>query len=189
MDTNLQPSINIGQNLSLALASPLFETLRQTQETMQRIFEPMQRALEAFQKQMQEIAEAMKRFVENFVKPLLYAFSWKPLIYVVPPTKQDERIDRYLTMEVSPHGFFVFGGKTLFKLHSSESRCGRLLFKLLIRRSELVDYAEIKEHIGSGDMQKAFKDLKYKLKCEGYELHYTLVRRKGIALEGIVKIQ
>jgi|GEM_PF-3350080 len=187
MDTNLQSS------LSLTLSSPLMETIRQTQETMQRVFdvyiEPMQRALKAFQEHMQKIAEAVKRFVENFVKPLLYAFSWKPLIYVVPPTKQDQCIGRHLTMEVNPHGFFVFGGKTLFKLHSSESRCGRLLFKLLLRRSEIVEYEDIKEHIGSGDMQKAFKDLKYKLKCEGYELRYTLVHRKGIALEGIVKIQ
>ncbi len=152
-----------------------------------KAFEPMRRMVEVIQESFKKTLEAIKTMIQAIVQRLQYLLNW-PLIYVTPPTVVGKRLDRHLTASVNPHGFFVFGGRTIFRLHSRTSRVGRFLHCLLLAVSEVVTYEEIQEHIGSGDRKKAFKDLKYKLKKEGYKLDYTLVRTEGIALKGVLAI-
>lgn len=172
--------------------SPIFESLSAIQKTAQQVIDayviPLRRSLKMISVYFKKTMEALASAMASFIKPLLCAMNWKPLIYVVPPAKQHERRDRYLNAMVDPHGYFVLGDKTIFKLHSRTSRTGRFLHKLLMTMSEVVLYEDIESHIGAGDRIKAFKDLKYKLKQEGYELDYTLVRTEGIALNGILEI-
>jgi len=150
--------------------------------------EPMRRIAETVQEGMKKMLESFRQVFETVTRSVRSLLSWKPLIYVTPPTIVNERLDRHLAVSINPHGYFMFGGKTIFRLHSRTSRVGRLLHCLLVAMSEVVTYEDIQEHIGSGDRHKAFKDLKYKLRQEGYELDYTLVRTEGIALNGVIAI-
>lgn len=173
--------------------SHIFESLTVIQNTTQQVIDgyasTLRRSLKMISEYFKKTIEATITAMKNFIKSSLLIINWKPLIYVVPPAKQYERRDRYLDAMVNPHGYFVIGDKTIFKLHSRTSRTGRFLHKLLMCASEVVPYEEIEIHIGAGDRVKAFKDLKYKLKQEGYELDYTLVRTEGIALNGILALQ
>lgn len=169
--------------------SHLFRSLNVLQETAQRAIDayvkPLRQALEIFNERLKKLMEPLWRILDRFALVLHRAFNWKPLIYVVPPAEQH---NRYLQADINRHGYFIFGTTTIFRLHSRTSRSGRFLHKLLMCASEVVTYEEIENHIGAGDRVKAFKDLKYKLKLEGYELDYTLVRAEGIALNGIIAI-
>ena len=169
--------------------SHLFRSLNTFQEMAQKVIDayakPLRRALDVFNQHLKKLMEPLWRILDKFALLLHHAFNWKPLIYVTPPAEQH---NNYLQADVNRHGYFIFGTTTIFKLHSRTSRSGRFLHKLLMCASEVVTYEEIENHIGSGDRVKAFKDLKYKLKQEGYEIDYTLVRSEGIALNGIIAI-
>ncbi len=193
MDTNkilqfkLASAFNFGGNMSVM--SGLFAAQATAAKVLQQQMEPMRRALEVINEQMKQFAESIKTVVDKIKAMVTSVFSWRPLIYVVPPTEAPaKRLDRHLALGVDPHGWFIFGNKTVFRLHSRTSRSGRFLHKLFLHISDVVTYEEIQEHIGSGDRIKAFKDLKHKLKQEGYQLDYVLVRTEGIALKGIVAI-
>ncbi|MEK7600073.1 MAG: hypothetical protein AAB462_03515 [Patescibacteria group bacterium] len=174
---------------SISAMSGVFAAQATAAKVLQQQMEPMRRALEVINEQMKQFAQTIKTVVDKIKAMVTSIFSWRPLIYVVPPAEAPtKRLDRHLAMGVDPHGWFIFGNKTVFRLHSRTSRSGRFLHKLFLHFSDVVSYDEIQEHIGSGDRKKAFKDLKYKLKQEGYQLDYVLVRTEGIALKGIVAI-
>lgn len=186
--TGLVPISGIGiLGQSLSVTSGIFAAQIEAAKIIQRQLEPVRRAMAAFQEQMKRMAEAIRAMFEAVCKTIIAAFSWRPLIYVTPPATQvpEKRLDRHLEVRVDPHGYFVFGEKTIFKLHSRTSRCGRFLHKLLTHAAQIVPYEDIEAHIGAGDRVKAFKELKYKLRQEGFELEYVLVRTEGIALKGV----
>ena len=172
--------------------SPVSESLKTIQKMAQQVVDvyvtPLRQALKMISEYFKKTMEALSLAMANLVQPLLATLSWKPIIYVTPPAEQHKPKDRYLQAVVNPYGYFIFGSTTIFRLHSRTSRTGRFLHRLLMNISEDVTYEDIESHIGAGDRIKAFKDLKYKLKQEGYELDYTLVRTEGIALNGIVAV-
>ena len=173
-----------------ALTSPLARIV-QAQKVLHDQMEPVRKTMELIQSRFRVLAEVLEIFRETIIKPIVYAFGWKPLIYVPNPPIElvpDKRLDRHLSLEVDTYGFFIIGGKKLYRIHSRSSRIGRFLHALMIRRAEIVPYEDIKIEIGAGDRTKAFKDLKYKLRQEGYLLDYVLVRGEGIALKGILAI-
>lgn len=186
-DTTLQ-RINTGVLLPDGLLASVNAMQEIAKKLVETYVEPMRRIAEIVQEGMKKILESFKQVFETVAQSIRCLMSWRPLIYVTPPTTVDKRLDRHLTVSISTHGYFVLGGKTIFRLHSRTSRVGRFLHCLLLAMSEVVTYEEIEEHIGAGDRQKAFKDLKYKLRQEGYELDYTLVRTEGIALNGVLAI-
>lgn len=181
---NTQLQLHNGVSVEIPqLSNALLEAARQMQYAAQR-------ALEAFNDSIKRIVEAAQRQVQLFAETMRSVLSvwahWRPLIYVSPPAEIN--IYGYLSAVTNQHGFFVFGGRTIFRLHSRGSRVGRFLNRLLLSMSEVVTYEELKAAMGAGDTNKTFKDLKYKLKQEGYKLDYTLVRTEGIALNGIIRL-
>lgn len=186
-DTTLK-QISTGVILPEGLLTSVNVMQEIAQKLVETYVEPMRRVVEIVQEGMNRMLESFRQAFESIAKSVRYLLSWKPLIYVTPPTRPGERLDRHLAASINPHGYFMFGGRTIFRLHSRTSRPGRLLHCLLLAISEVVTYEEIQDHIGAGDRKKAFKDLKYKLRQEGYELDYTLVRTEGIALNGITAI-
>lgn len=187
LQIKLASAFNLGSSMSAM--SGVFTAQATAAKVLQQQLAPMRRAFEVLNDQMKQIAKSFKAIVDRIKAVVTAAFSWRPLIYVVPPAEAPvKRLDRHLVADIDPYGRFIFGNKVLPRLHSRGSRSGRFLHKLLMHISEVVTYEEIQEHIGSGDRIKAFKDLKYKLKQEGYQLDYVLVRTEGIALNGIVAI-
>jgi len=187
LQLKLASAFNLGSSMSAM--SGVFTAQATAAKVLQQQMEPMRQALKVFNEQMKGFAKSIKAIVDRIKAIVTNAFSWRPLIYVVPPAETPaKRLDRHLIAEIDPYGRFIFGNKLLPRLHSRTSRSGRFLHKLLMHFSEVVTYEEIQEHIGSGDRIKAFKDLKYKLKQEGYQLDYVLVRTEGIALKGVVAI-
>lgn len=187
LQIKLAGAFNLGSSMSAM--SGVFAAQATAAKVLQQQMALMRKALQVINDQMKAFAKSIKAIVDRIKAVVTNAFSWRPLIYVVPPAEAPvKRLDRHLAMDVDPHGWFIFGNKTVFRLHSRASRSGRFLHKLLLHVSEIVTYEEIQEHIGSGDRIKAFKDLKYKLKQEGYQLDYVLVRTEGIALKGIIAI-
>jgi len=174
---------------SMSAMSGVFTAQATAAKVLQQQVEPMRRAIEVINEQMKQFTKSIKTIVAKIKAMVTSAFSWRPLIYVVPPAEvPPKRLDRHLSADIDPYGRFIFGNKVLPRLHSRTSRSGRFLHKLLMHVSEVVAYEDIEKHIGAGDRIKAFKDLKYKLKQEGYELDYVLVRTEGIALKGIIAV-
>lgn len=187
LQIKLASAFNLGSSMSAV--SGVFAAQATAAKVLEQQLAPMRRALEVIYDHIKQIAKSFKAIVGRIKEVINQTLSWRPLIYVVPPTEVPaKRLGRHLTMDVDPHGWFIFGNKTVFRLHSRTSRSGRFLHKLLMHISEVVAYEDIEEHIGAGDRIKAFKDLKYKLKQEGYQLDYVLVRTEGIALKGILAI-
>ena len=193
MDANkilqIKLSSAFGLGGTMSAMSGVFAAQATAAKVLQQQMAPMRKALQIINDQMKAFAKSIKVIVDRIKAVMTNAFSWRPLIYVVPPAEAPvKRLDRHLVADIDPYGWFIFGNKILPRLHSRTSRSGRFLHKLLMHVSEIVTYEEIQEHIGSGDRIKAFKDLKYKLKQEGYQLDYELVRTEGIALKGILAI-
>lgn len=187
LQLKLAGAFNLGSSMSAL--SGVFAAQASAARVLQQQMEPMRQALKVINEHMKRFAQSIKAIVDRIKAVVTNAFSWRPLIYVVPPAEAPtKRLDRHLALGIDPHGWFIFGNKTVFKIHSRTSRSGRFLHKLFLHISDIVTYEEIQESIGSGDREKAFKDLKYKLKQEGYQLDYVLVRTEGIALKGIVTI-
>ncbi len=191
MDTDILEQIkSLGAINSSLFSSALTDNIKHALESSQKVVESynstIKNAVEQIQAHMKIIAERIKVAVASIIQPFTLFQSWNPLIYVSQPTGWDKRKADYLSVDTDQYGYFVFGGITVFKLHSRTSRCGRYLHRLLLSVSEEVTYEEIQQYIGSGDRTKAFKDLKYRLKQEGYTLDYELIRTEGIALKGIV---
>lgn len=187
LQIKLASAFNIGSSMSAM--SSVFAGQATAAKVLQQQMAPMRKALQVINDQMNAFAKSIKAIVDRIKAVVTSAFSWRPLIYVVPPAETPaKRLDRHLVADIDPYGRFILGNKVLPRLHSRGSRSGRFLHKLLMHMSEIVTYEEIQEHIGSGDRIKAFKDLKYKLKQEGYQLDYVLVRTEGIALKGIIAI-
>lgn len=184
----------------LAVASGFVSSINSTRAA----FAVSSAAFAGFQRQAQQIADIAKSFMKQFektieaIRALIQAVTWPiitslhrhPLIYVSPPRPKqaEKRLDRHLDTDVDRYGFFIIGGKSLRRLHSTESRTGKFLHRLLVKRSEMVEYEDLVRAMGAGDRIKTFKDLKHALKHEGFELDYVLVRGKGIALKGILAI-
>ena len=187
LQIKLASAFSLGSSMSAM--SGVFAAQATAAKVLQQQMAPMQRAFEVINDRMKQLAKSFKAIVDRIKAVVTAAFSWRPLIYVVPPVETPvKRLDRHLVADIDPYGRFILGNKVLPRLHSRGSRSGRFLHKLLMHLSEVVTYEEIQEHIGSGDRIKAFKDLKYKLKQEGYQLDYVLVRTEGIALNGIIAI-
>lgn len=109
-------------------------------KTIQRQLEPVRQTMAAIQGNIKRVAESIRAIIESLKAPILKVMAWRPLIYVVPPVPEvnpKKRLDRHLAIEVDPYGYFVLGGKTLPRLHSRTSRCGRFLHKLLLSMSEV----------------------------------------------------
>ncbi len=196
-DSNLNTHLSEIKMVQLSVPdlSGVIEAVQPVRQMMQQICEayaePLRRTMEAFREFAEKVAEQIKAIIENLVRPLAFPFSSKPILlaYPIPSTAITERRDRYLSIETDPYGFFIIDGEKLHVLHSATSRCGRFLFSLLTRKEQLVDYKTLQTEIGAGNLSKAFKDLKYQLKNEGYNLRYELVRTRGIALVGLKKLQ
>lgn len=187
LQIKLASAFNLGSSMSAM--SGVFAAQATAAKVLQEQMAPMRKAFQVINDQMKAFAKSIKAIVDRIKAVMTNAFSWRPLIYVVPPAEAPaKRLDRHLMADIDPYGRFILGNKILPRLHSRTSRSGRFLHKLLMHVSEIVTYEEIQEHIGSGDRVKAFKDLKYKLKQEGYQLDYELVRTEGIALKGILAI-
>lgn len=187
LQIKLAGAFNLGSSMSAM--SGVFAAQATATKVLQQQMAPMQRAFEVINVRMKQLAKSFKAIVDRIKTIVAATFSWRPLIYVVPPAETPaKRLDRHLAADIDPYGRFIFGNKILPRLHSRASRSGRFLHKLLMHASEVVPYEDIEKHIGAGDRIKAFKDLKYKLKQEGYELDYVLVRTEGIALKGIIAI-
>ncbi len=196
-DSNLTTHLSEIKTVQLPIPdlSGIIEAVQPVRQMVQQICdayaEPLRRAMEAFREFAEKVAEQIKAIIDNFVRPLAFLFSSKPVLlaYPMPPPRPTERRDRYLSIETDPYGFFIIDGEKLRVLHSATSRCGRFLFSLLTRKAQLVNYETLQSEIGAGNLSKAFKDLKYQLKNEGYDLRYELVRTRGIALVGLKKLQ
>ena len=193
MDANkilqIKLSNAFGLGGTMSAMSGVFAAQATAAKVLHEQMAPMRKALQVINDRMKAFAKSIRDMVDRIKAVVTNAFSWRPLIYVVPPAEAPvKRPGRHLVADIDPYGRFIFGNKILPRLHSRTSRSGRFLHKLLMHISEVVTYEEIQEHIGSGDRIKAFKDLKYKLKQEGYQLDYELVRTEGIALKGIVAI-
>lgn len=190
IDTSTMQAINnASRAASLAVASiptGVFQQIAQAQQQLIAYVEPIRQALAAFQDHFQKMWERIREAVNGMAKAVTFAFSTRPIYFVQPrPVVRESQSDEHLEVATNGYGFFVIGGKKLDILHPSSSRCGRLLAALLKRRAALVDYDELQAAVGSGDLRKTFKDLKYQLKKQGYRFEYELARTHGIAFIGI----
>jgi hypothetical protein len=185
-------------NLGLQLASintslgPVLKQVANIAATVDAIIKPIREMIESFREMIQRIIQPVKEMMMAYATTLRFLTTFKPIYYVPtwPAAEQKEQLlDRHLSITNDQFGFFVIGGRRLRILHPSSSRGGKLLALLLRRKSQVVTYQELQEAIGSGDLKKDFKDLKYRLKKEGYTFDYELVRTEGIALIGLSSVQ
>lgn len=189
----IQALATANQAATMAIASiptGIFQQIAQVQQQLITHFEPIRQAMELLHERIQRMWEQIREALDRFIKPFAFIFSIRP-IYLVQsqPVVHEKHLDRHLIVEADTYGFFIIGGERLTVLHPSSSRCGRLFAALLKRRARLVSYQELQQEVGSGDLRKTFKDLKYQLKKQGYRFEYELARTHGIALVGLSKLQ
>lgn len=194
-ETTIQALANANRAATIAVASiptGVFQHIAQVQQQLTTYLEPIRKAMEIFYERMQAMWEQIREAINGIVKSFAFALSFRPIYYVQSqprPAVQEKRLDRHLTVETSSYGFFIIGGRQLKILHPNSSICGRLFAALLERRAQVVSYKELQAEIGAQDVRKAFKDLKYQLKQQGYAFEYELVRTEGIALVGLKQLQ
>ena len=192
-ETTIQAFANANRAASIAVASiptGVFQHIAQVQQQLTAYFEPIRKAMEIFHERMQAMWERIREAINGIAKSFAFALAFRPIYYVqTQPAVQEERPNRHLTVETNNYGFFVIGGRQLKILHPNSSICGRLFATLLKRRAQVVSYKELQAEIGVQDVRKAFKDLKYQLKQQGYTFEYELVRTEGIALVGLKQLQ
>lgn len=148
--------------------------------------------MEAVQAAFGETSKRIQDLVNSFVKPLEFMITSSPVFYVNPSADKHQRTitdEQYLPVANDRYGFFIIAGKKLTILNPNSSRCGRLLSSLIQRRSTVVDYATLKKAVGSGDLDKNFKDLKRQLRLHGYCIEYDRPRTQGIVLKGLKLLQ
>lgn len=173
------------QSASAALINALPDT-----SLLLKAFEPMRKAVEIIQESFQKVWEQVREAIDRITKPLSFLLSTRPIYFVPPgPVVLQEPQEQHLAVSNDPYGFFLIDGRQLNILHPASSRCGKLLATLLKRRATIVDYKTLQQEIGSGDLDKTFKDLHYQLRQRGYELDYKRPRTQGIALIGIRELQ
>ncbi|HUD05636.1 MAG TPA: hypothetical protein VMR18_01785 [Candidatus Saccharimonadales bacterium] len=183
-------------DLGLAMASistaigPALQQMTNFEATLEAFIRPIREMLDSFQEFIRTAIQPALDGFNAMAKSLSFLFSTKP-IYFVPsqPVVQERRLERHLMVQNDDYGFFVIDGKQLTILHPASSRCGKLLAALLKHRSRVVDYKTLRQEIGSKDLDKTFKDLKYQLKQEGIVLDYARPRSYGIALTGLKALQ
>lgn len=188
----LKALASANQAATMAIASiptGIFAQIAQAQQLVS-YFEPIRRAMEIFQERMQKMWEQIREALDRLIKPLTFVFSTRPIYLLHPqPVTEEKRLDRHLSVEQNTYGFFMIDNEKLNILHPASSRCGKLLKALLTRRARVVDYQTLREEIGTRDLDKTFKDLKYQLKQHGYRLEYERPRTQGIVLIGLAKLQ
>ncbi len=175
--------------LALQSASSALINALPNMSAVLKTLEPVRQMVEIIQESYRKIWEQIREGIERLIRPFNLLISTRP-IYFVPtePVVLQERHDRHLAITNDTYGFFLIDGKQLTVLHPASSRCGKLLAALLKRRATVVDYQTLKQEIGSGDLDKTFKDLNYQLRQRGYELDYHRPRTQGIALVGIKEL-
>lgn len=182
----------VGLVIAPGLAAQIQTIQQVAQQFVQNYIEPMREAMEAFRKMVQRIIQPVREMLQAYATTFRFLTTFKPVYYVPvrPSIQQLERpIDGHLSVTNDKLGFFVINGERLRILHPSSSRSGKMLALLLRHRSQVVTYRELQDAIGSGDLKKDFKDLKYQLKKQGYAFDYELVRTEGIALIGLSSLQ
>jgi len=189
-------------NLGLQLASistsvgPILNQMAGIATAMDAIVKPIQEAMKAFHEMVQRIIEPIKEMMKAYTQTFKFLTTWKPVYYVqnvpAPPsaTTTEERTDpAYLPATVDQYGFFVIDGEPFTRLHTRNSRTGKVLDLMIKKRSNLITYQEFDEAVKTGTFRKDFRDLKYQLKQRGIALDYKLVRTEGIALQGLTRLQ
>ena len=187
-------------NLGLQLASistsvgPILSQVAGIVAAMDVIVKPIQEAMKAFHEMVQRIIEPVKEMMKAYTQSFRFLTTLKPIYYVqdppVPAVTPERKADSpYLPATIDQYGFFVIDGEPLTRLHTRNSRTGKVLNLMMKRRSNLITYQEFDEAIKTGTFRKDFRDLKYQLKQQGIELDYTLVRTEGIALQGLTRLQ
>lgn len=187
-------------NLGLQLASintslgPVLKQVASIASTIDAIVKPIQEAMKAFHEMVQRIIEPVKEMMKAYATTLKFLTTWKPIYYVqdapAPVVVVEQRTDSpYLPATIDQYGFFVIDGEPLTRLHTRNSRTGKVLNLMIKRRSNLITYQEFDEAIKTGTFRKDFRDLKYQLKQRGIRLDYRLVRSEGVALQGLTRLQ
>lgn len=154
------------------------------------VIEPLMKLVETMRISFADTIQKVLKLVQGIVVPMGFLLTARPVYFVEKNTPViSATSDIYLPVSKDDYGFFIIGDHKLTILNPSSSRCGRLLSSLIKRRSKIVDYDTLRKDIGSGDLNKNFKDLKRQLNANGYALDYDRPRSQGIILKGVKRLQ